>query len=32
MGHKGNSQVLVGIWVIVCIQEQSHHFFRPFVH
>jgi len=31
-GPKSNSSILVGIWVIVCIQKTSHHFlpaFRP---
>jgi len=27
---KSNNQVLVGIWVIVCIQKPSHHFLQTF--
>jgi len=29
-GPIGNNWVLVGIWVIVCIQEPSHHFLQTF--
>jgi len=29
-GPKSNNSVLVGIWVIVCIQEPSHHFLQTF--
>ena len=29
-GSKSNNLVLVGIWVIVCIQEPSHYFFQTF--
>jgi len=29
-GPKSNNQVLVGIWVIVCIQKPSHHFLQTF--
>ena len=31
-GPKSNKKVLVGMWVIVCVQKPSHHFlqiFRP---
>jgi len=31
-GRKRNNEILVGIWVIVCIQRPFHHFlqiFRP---
>jgi len=27
-GPKRNNYILVGIWVIACIQEPSHHFFQ----
>jgi len=27
---KSNNYFLVGIWIIVCIQEQSHQFLRIF--
>jgi len=29
-GPKSNKSVLVGIWVIVCIQKPSHHFLQTF--
>jgi len=29
-GPKVNNYVLVGIWLIVCIQEPSHHFLQTF--
>jgi len=29
-GPKRNNQVLVGIWVIVCIQVPSYHFLQTF--
>jgi len=29
-GPKSNNYVLVGIWVIVCIQKPSHHFLQIF--
>jgi len=29
---KTNRQVLMGTWVIVCIQKASHHFLQTFVH
>jgi len=29
-GPKSVDQVLVGIWVIACIQKPSHHFFQTF--
>ena len=29
-GPKSNNYVLVGIWVIVCIQEPSPHFLQTF--
>ena len=28
-GPKRNNYILVGIWVIACIQEPSHHFYKP---
>ena len=34
-GQKTNNQVMVGIWVIICIHTPSHHFwqtFRPHTH
>jgi len=31
-GPKSNNWVLVGIWVIVCIEEPSHHFLQTFRH
>jgi len=31
-GPKSNNEILLGIWVIVCIQKPSHTFCRPFVH
>jgi len=27
-GPKSNNYVLVGIWVIVCVQKPSHHFLQ----
>ena len=27
-GPKRNNYILVGIWVIACIQEPSHHFLQ----
>jgi len=30
-GPKGNNWVLVRIWVIICIQEPSHHFLQTFL-
>jgi len=29
-GPNGNNYVLVGIWVIVCVQKPSHHFLQTF--
>jgi len=29
-GPKSDNKVLVGIWVIVCIQKPSHHFLQTF--
>jgi len=29
-GPKSNNLVLVGIWVIVCIQKPSNHFLQTF--
>jgi len=29
-GPKANSEVLVGVWVIVWIQKPSHHFLQTF--
>jgi len=29
-GPKTNNYVLVGIWVIVCVQKSSHHFLQTF--
>jgi len=29
-GPKSNKLVLVGIWIIVCIQKPSHHFLQTF--
>jgi len=25
-GPKSNNEVLVGIWIVVCIQKPPHHF------
>jgi len=30
MDKKSNNWVLVGIWVIICIQKPSHHFLQTF--
>jgi len=30
MGQKSNKKVLVGMWVIVCVQKPSHHFLQTF--
>jgi len=27
-GPKSDNKVLMGIWVIVCVQKASHHFFQ----
>jgi len=29
-GPKSNNYVLVGIWLIVCVQKTSHHFLQIF--
>jgi len=29
-GPKNNNEILLGIWVIVCIQKPSHHFLQTF--
>ena len=29
-GPKSNNYVLVGIWIIVCVQKLSHHFLQTF--
>jgi len=29
-GQKSNNRILVGIWVIVCIQKPTHHFLQTF--
>ena len=29
-GPRSNNQVLVGIWVVVCVQKPSHHFLHTF--
>jgi len=29
-GSKRTNKVLVGIWVVVCIQEPYHHFLQTF--
>jgi len=29
-GPKTNNYVLMGIWVIVCVQKSSHHFLQTF--
>ena len=29
-GPKTSNYVLVGIWVIVCVQKSSHHFLQTF--
>jgi len=29
-GPKINNEILLGIWVIVCIQKLSHHFLQTF--
>jgi len=29
-GPKSNNEILLGIWVIVCIQKPSHHFLQTF--
>jgi len=30
MGKYNNNLVLVGIWIIVCVQKQFHHFLHTF--
>jgi len=29
-GPKSNNEVLMGVWVIVCIEKPSHHFLQTF--
>jgi len=29
-GPKSGNEILLGIWVIVCIQKPSHHFLQTF--